>query len=61
MAVSSGFGSAFTGFGSGYMNALRQGQSERSNLINAKLKREEINRKLAEDKANDAFRTLPNG
>ncbi len=58
MAVSSGFGSAFTGFGSGYLNALRQGQSERSNLINAKIKREEINRKGLEDKANNEFRNL---
>jgi hypothetical protein len=58
MAVSSGFGSAFTGFGSGYMNALRQGQSERNSLMNAKLKREEINRKSAEDRANADFRAL---
>ena len=58
MAVSSGFGSAFTGFGSGYLNALRQGQSERSNLINAKIRREEINRKGLEDKANNEFRNL---
>lgn len=58
MAQSSGFGSAFTGFGSGYLNALRQGQSERNSLINAKLKREEINRKKAEDDANASFRTL---
>jgi hypothetical protein len=58
MAVSSGFGSAFTGFGSGYLNALRQGQSERSNLINAKIKREEITRKGLEDKSNNEFRNL---
>lgn len=58
MAVSSGFGSAFTGFGSGYLNALRQGQSERSNLINAKIRREEINRKALEDKSNNEFRNL---
>jgi hypothetical protein len=37
---------------------LRQGQSERSNLINARIKREEITRKTAEDKANNEFRNL---
>lgn len=58
MAISSGFGSAFTGFGSGYLNALRQGQSERSNLINARIRREDINRRAAEDKANNEFRNL---
>jgi hypothetical protein len=42
MAQNMGFGSAVTGFGTGYLNALRQGRSEQNSLLNAKLRKDAL-------------------
>lgn len=53
-----GFGSAFTGFGSGYINALKQGRSEQNSLLNAKLRRDALQEKKRENQASGTLRAL---
>lgn len=58
MAQNMGFGSALTGFGTGYLNALRQGRSEQNSLISAKLRKDALDQKKQESAAAGALRAL---
>lgn len=58
MAQNMGFGSAITGFGSGYLNALRQGRSEQSSLLSAKLRKDALDQKKQEAAAAGSLRAL---
>jgi len=58
MAQNMGFGSALTGFGTGYLNALRQGRSEQNSLISAKLRKDALDQKKQDSAAAAALRAL---
>lgn len=58
MAQNMGFGSALTGFGSGYLNALRAGRSEQNSLLNAKLRKDALAQKKQESEAAGQLRAL---
>jgi hypothetical protein len=58
MAQNMGFGSAVTGFGTGYLNALRQGRSEQNSLLNAKLRKDALQEKKRENQASGTLRLL---
>ena len=58
MAQNMGFGSAVTGFGTGYLNALRQGRSEQSSLLSAKLRKDALEQKKQEATAAGSLRAL---
>lgn len=58
MAQNMGFGSALTGFGSGYLSALRQGRSEQNSLISAKLRKDALDQKKQDSAAAAALRAL---
>lgn len=58
MAQNMGFGSALTGFGSGYLNALRQGRSEQNSLISAKLRKDALEQKKQDSEAAASLRAL---
>lgn len=58
MAQNMGFGSALTGFGTGYLNALRQGRSEQNSLISAKLRKDALDQKKQEASAAGLLRSM---
>ena len=58
MAQNMGFGSAVTGFGTGYLNALKQGRSEQSSLLSAKLRKDALEQKKQEATAAGSLRAL---
>jgi hypothetical protein len=58
MAQNMGFGSAVTGFGTGYLNALRQGRSEQSSLLSAKLRKDALDQKKQEASAAGSLRAM---
>lgn len=58
MAQNMGFGSALTGFGSGYLNAIRQGRSEQNSLISAKLRKDALDQKKQDSAAAASLRAL---
>jgi len=58
MAQNMGFGSALTGFGTGYLNALKQGRSEQSTLLNAKLRKDALEQRKSEAAAANSLRSM---
>lgn len=58
MAQNMGFGSALTGFGSGYLNALKAGRSEQNSLLSAKLRKDALAQKKQESAAASQLRAL---
>lgn len=58
MAQNMGFGSALTGFGTGYLNALKQGRSEQSTLLNAKLRKDALAQRKSEAAAANSLRSM---
>jgi hypothetical protein len=58
MAQNMGFGSALTGFGTGYLNALKQGRSEQSTLLNAKLRKDALAQRKSEADAANSLRSM---
>lgn len=58
MAQNMGFGSALTGFGTGYLNALKQGRSEQSTLLNAKLRKDALAQRKSEAAATNSLRSM---
>jgi hypothetical protein len=58
MAQNMGFGSALTGFGSGYLSALKQGRAEQNSLLSAKLRKDALTQKKQESEAAGQLRAL---
>lgn len=58
MAQNMGFGSALTGFGSGYLNALKAGRAEQNSLLSAKLRKDALAQKKQESAAASQLRAL---
>jgi hypothetical protein len=58
MAQNMGFGSALTGFGSGYLNALKAGRAEQNSLLSAKLRKDALAQKKQESEAAGQLRAL---
>jgi len=56
MAVNSGFGSALTGFGKGYLNALQFGERQKQGYLGTKLKQDDLAFRRSQELSNDAFR-----
>jgi len=56
MAVNSGFGSAFMGFGKGYLGALQQGERQKQSYLNTKLKQDDLTFRKNQALSDSAFR-----